>query len=88
MRAIARMSAGLAALLYALQPSGGDPAHASTVAWILGVAATLAVSVMFALVGYRSARSRRAAFRRAARGWLPLSAAGAAAIAACTVALT
>ena len=68
MRAIAGMSAGLAALLYALQPSGGDPAHASTVAWILGVAATLAVSVMFALVGYRSAHSRRAAFLGLATG--------------------
>ncbi|GAA1314114.1 DMT family transporter [Pseudonocardia xinjiangensis] len=66
--AIAGMSAGLAALLYALQPSGGDPAHASAIAWILGVAAALALSVVFAVVGYRSAHSRRAAFLGLATG--------------------
>ena len=66
--AVIGMSAGLAALLYALQPTGGDPARASTGAWVLGIVVTFVVSVVLAVVGYRSTGSRRAAFFGLATG--------------------
>lgn len=62
------MSAGLAALLYALRPGRGGPAHASIIAWILGIGVTLAVSVVFAVIGFRSAGARRAVFLGLATG--------------------
>lgn len=66
--AVVGMSAGLVALLYALQPSRGDPAGASPLDWAIGVGATLAVSIGCALIGYRSAGPRRAAFLGLATG--------------------
>jgi drug/metabolite transporter (DMT)-like permease len=66
--AVIGMTAGLAALLYALQPSDGDPARASTGAWVLGIGVTFAVSVVFAVIGYRSTGARRAVFFGLATG--------------------
>lgn len=66
--AVLGMSGGLAALLYALQPSSGDPAHASTGRWVLGVGVTFAVSGVFAVIGFRAAGTRRAAYLGLATG--------------------
>jgi drug/metabolite transporter (DMT)-like permease len=66
--AVIGMSAGLAVLLYALQPGGGDPARTAAGAWVLGIGVTFAVSVIFAVIGYRSTASRRAAFFGLATG--------------------
>jgi drug/metabolite transporter (DMT)-like permease len=66
--AVIGMSAGLAVLLYALQPSGGDPARAAAGAWVLGIGVTFAISAIFAAIGYRSTGSRRAAFFGLATG--------------------
>ncbi|MDT7618261.1 MAG: hypothetical protein QOF00_5708 [Pseudonocardiales bacterium] len=59
--AIAGMSLGLAALLYALAPSGGDPLSPSVGTWVVGLAVTLGVAGIFVVVGHRSSGSRRAA---------------------------
>ncbi|MCU1662462.1 MAG: hypothetical protein JWR58_2527 [Pseudonocardia sp.] len=59
--AIGGMSLGLAALLYALAPSGGDPLAPSVGTWVVGLAVTLVVAGIFVAVGYRSSGSRRAA---------------------------
>jgi drug/metabolite transporter (DMT)-like permease len=42
--AIAGMSIGLAGMLYALQPGGGDPHRASIGRWAIGIAASLVIT--------------------------------------------
>lgn len=67
--AIIGMSAGLAALLYALQPAGGNASRATTFEWVLGVAAALAVCAACVVIGYRSIHARRAVFFGLATGF-------------------
>jgi hypothetical protein len=55
--AIVGLSAGLAALLYALRPGRGDPAGASATEWALGVGFALR-GVLLAGIGAVYARSR------------------------------
>ena len=66
--AVVGMSAGLAGLLYALQPEGGDPMDVPAAAWVAGIAGTIAASAAFVVIGYRSTGSRRAAFLGVATG--------------------
>jgi drug/metabolite transporter (DMT)-like permease len=66
--AIVGMSAGLAGMLYALQPSGGDPQRASGVSWVIGITASLVVTAVFVVLGYRAEGLRRAAYLGLATG--------------------
>lgn len=66
--AIIGMSAGLAGMLYALQPGGGDPHRASFLNWVIGIAASLVIAGVFALLGYRAEGLRRAAYLGLATG--------------------
>jgi drug/metabolite transporter (DMT)-like permease len=66
--AIVGMSAGLASMLYALLPGGGDPHHASGVSWVVGITASLAVAGIFVALGYRAEGLRRAAYLGLATG--------------------
>lgn len=66
--AVLGMSAGLAGLLYALQPQSGHPAGVPAAAWAAGIAATVAVGAGCIALGYRSAGSRRAALFGLATG--------------------
>ena len=66
--AVVGMSVGLAGLLYALRPGHGDPANVPTSRWAVGMAAVLAVSVLCAVIGFRAAGTRRAAFLGLATG--------------------
>jgi drug/metabolite transporter (DMT)-like permease len=66
--AICGMSAGLAGMLYALQPSGGDPYRASVGGWVTGIAVTLTVSSLFVVLGYRGKGTYRAIYLGLATG--------------------
>jgi drug/metabolite transporter (DMT)-like permease len=66
--AIAGMSAGLAGMLYALQPGGGDPHRVSGVNWVIGIAVSLVVIGIFVVLGYRAEGLRRAAYLGVATG--------------------
>ncbi|HKS53010.1 MAG TPA: DMT family transporter [Pseudonocardiaceae bacterium] len=66
--AITGMTAGLASMLYALQPGGGSPTRASTVAWVSGIGASLAVAGLFVVLGYREQGIPRAAYLGLATG--------------------
>jgi drug/metabolite transporter (DMT)-like permease len=66
--AIIGMSAGLAGMLYALQPGGGDPHRASSLNWVVGIAASLVIAGVFAVLGYRAEGLRRAAYLGLATG--------------------
>lgn len=66
--AIVGMSAGLAGMLYALQPGGGDPHRASGVSWVIGITASLVVTAIFVVLGYRAEGLRRAAYLGLATG--------------------
>jgi drug/metabolite transporter (DMT)-like permease len=66
--AIAGMSVGLAGMLYALQPTGGDPHRASIGGWVAGIAVSLAVATLFLVLGYRAEGTRRAAYLGLATG--------------------
>ncbi len=66
--AIIGMSAGLAGMLYALQPGGGDPHRASFLNWVIGIAASLVIAGVFVLLGYRADGLRRAAYLGLATG--------------------
>jgi drug/metabolite transporter (DMT)-like permease len=66
--AVVGMSAGLAGLLYALQPRRGDPAAVPAAAWAVGIATTFAASAVCVVIGYRSTGARRAAFLGLATG--------------------
>lgn len=66
--AIAGMTIGLASLLFALQPGGGDPHRASATGWSTGIAVSLALAGLFAALGYRTHGLRRAAYLGIATG--------------------
>jgi drug/metabolite transporter (DMT)-like permease len=66
--AVIGMSAGLAALLYALKPGRGEPADGSGWSWVLGIGVTFAISAVFAVIGFRAAGTRRAAYLGLATG--------------------
>lgn len=66
--AIAGMSVGLAGMLYALQPGGGDPHRASIGRWVTGIVVSLAVAGVFIVLGYRAEGTRRAAYLGLATG--------------------
>jgi drug/metabolite transporter (DMT)-like permease len=66
--AIAGMTVGLASMLYALQPSGGNPARASTAGWATGIAVSLAVAGLFVAIGYRVHGIHRATYLGLATG--------------------
>ena len=66
--AIAGMSVGLAGMLYALQPGGGDPHRASIGRWGIGIVVSLAVAGVFIVLGYRAEGTRRAAYLGLATG--------------------
>ncbi len=62
------MTVGIAVLLYALLPSGGDPRAASLAAWIIATAVALGVAGVFVVLGYRTRHSPRAAHLGLATG--------------------
>lgn len=66
--AIVGMSVGLAGMLYALQPGGGDPHRASIEGWALGIAVSLAGASLFVVLGYRAEGIRRAVYLGLATG--------------------
>lgn len=74
--AVAGMSVGVALLLVAFAPGGGDPRQASALAWALGCGVTVAVVGTLVLLGYRARHARRAAFLGIATGvWFGFTAA-------------
>ncbi|TVT26375.1 hypothetical protein FNH05_31500 [Amycolatopsis rhizosphaerae] len=74
--AVLGMSAGVAVLLVAFSPSGGDPHGAGALAWAVGCAATVAVTGTLVVLGRRSHHARRAAFLGVATGvWFGFTAA-------------
>lgn len=66
--AIGGMTAGLALMLYCLQPAGGDPRATPTAVSVLAIAVTLAVAGGFLALAQRGGHSRRAAFLGIATG--------------------
>ncbi|NKQ54324.1 DMT family transporter [Amycolatopsis sp. K13G38] len=74
--AVLGMSAGVALLLVAFAPRGGDTRNAPTAAWILGSVVTVMVAGLLTLFGHRSRDARRAAFLGVAAGiWFGFTAA-------------
>lgn len=74
--AVAGMSAGVAVLLVAFAPGGGDPRQASVTAWAIGCGATAAVVGTLVVLGYRVRYARRAALLGIAVGvWFGFTAA-------------
>lgn len=68
--AIAGMSIGLALLLFALQPRGGNPHGAPVVAWVIGIVLNVGIAAACTIGGYRSRDARRAGFLGIAAGTL------------------
>lgn len=66
--AVIGMSGGIALLLVALSPTGGDPRHASTGVWLVASAVTMAAAGAFAVFGYRRHGAARAASLGVATG--------------------
>lgn len=66
--AVVGMTVGLALVLYALRPAGGDPHATPPLLWVIGSVATLVIVALFAAVGYRSLHTRRAAYLGLATG--------------------
>ncbi|HYZ38731.1 MAG TPA: DMT family transporter [Pseudonocardiaceae bacterium] len=66
--AIIGMTIGLASMLFALQPGGGDPTRASTAGWATGIGVSLAVAGLFVVIGYRTHGIHRAAYLGLATG--------------------
>ncbi|WP_225977993.1 DMT family transporter [Gandjariella thermophila] len=66
--AVVGMSVGLALLLYALDPGGGDPSRAPVAAWVLGCAVSVAVVAALTIVAHRNQHGRRAAYLGVATG--------------------
>jgi hypothetical protein len=62
------MIVGLAGMLYALQPGGGDPHRASIGGWVTGIAVSLALASLLIVLGYRAEGTRRAAYLGLATG--------------------
>ncbi|MFD2418584.1 DMT family transporter [Amycolatopsis pigmentata] len=74
--AVAGMSVGVALLLVAFAPGGGDPRQASVTAWALGCGVTVAVVGTLVMLGYRARHARRAALLGIATGvWFGFTAA-------------
>lgn len=74
--AVTGMSAGVALLLVAFAPSGGDPRGAPLPAWVLGCSATVLVVGGLVVLGYRNHGSRRAGYLGVAVGiWFGFTAA-------------
>jgi drug/metabolite transporter (DMT)-like permease len=66
--AVAGMSVGVALLLFALRPSGGDPHAVSGWTWAVASAVTVGVVGVLALIGYRQQDTGRAAYLGVATG--------------------
>ncbi|HEY3753324.1 MAG TPA: DMT family transporter [Pseudonocardiaceae bacterium] len=66
--AVAGMSVGVALLLFALRPTGGNPGAVSGWTWALASAVTVGVVGVLALVGYRARDTGRAAYLGVATG--------------------
>lgn len=66
--AVLGMSGGVALLLVAFAPGGGDTRDVPAAAWILGSVVTVAVAGLLTLLGHRSRDARRAAFLGVATG--------------------
>ena len=66
--AVIGMSVGLAALLEALRPSGGDAYEAPLSRWLLGTAITMGVVVVLIVLGFRAHGVGRAAYLGVATG--------------------
>lgn len=66
--AAAGMSAGLAALLYTLRPTGGDPNRVSLGSWLLGLVVTLLFAGLFLWLGARRHDAARAVYLSIATG--------------------
>lgn len=60
--AVVGMSAGVAVLLVAFAPHGGDPLAAPVLAWVLGCGVTVLVVGALVVLGYRNRHARRAAY--------------------------
>jgi drug/metabolite transporter (DMT)-like permease len=74
--AVAGMTAGVALLLFAFAPHGGDPRAAPQLLWALGCGITVVVVATLVVLGYRSRYARRAAFLGIAVGtWFGFTAA-------------
>lgn len=66
--AVIAMAAGVAVLLFALRPSGGDPNALHLGGWLVGLAATLGLVVVLLVSGRRSRGAARAALLGIAAG--------------------
>jgi len=66
--AIAGMTAGLALLLFSLQPSGGNHGGAPPIRWAAGIVLVVVVVGGFVGAGHRSSHDRRAAYFGVATG--------------------
>ncbi len=66
--AVVMMSAGLAAFLYFLAPSGGDRMRVSGTTWAVGVALVLAAALALAWSGWRAQHDLRACLLATASG--------------------
>lgn len=66
--AVAGMSVGVALLLLALRPTGGQPRTASGLSWALASAATVGVVAVLVFLGYRTHEAGRAAYLGVATG--------------------
>ncbi|MCA1835958.1 MAG: DMT family transporter [Actinobacteria bacterium] len=66
--AVAGMSIGLALLLFALQPSGGDPLSASLAAWVAATVVTVALLGLLVGLAHRRRSAARAALLGVATG--------------------
>lgn len=66
--AVAGMSIGLALLLFALQPSGGDPLSASLAAWVVATVVTLALAGLLVGLAHRRRSAAGAALLGVATG--------------------
>lgn len=74
--AVLGMSAGVAVLLVAFSPSGGDPRGAGVLGWALGCGATAGVVGVLVVLGHRSHHARRAAYLGVSTGvWFGFTAA-------------
>lgn len=66
--AVIAMAVGIAVLLFALRPRGGDPNALSLVGWLIGLTATLSLAAVLLVCGRRSREAARAALLGIAAG--------------------
>lgn len=62
------MTAGLAGLVYFLDPHAGKPGAVSPIVWVVGLGASVGVVAALVIAGWRTSGDRRAAFYGAATG--------------------